>query len=134
MCTIANQFLINNICQSCGANEGWNGSKCVCSSGFFKINNVCRTCNINTNYNGVDCVCNLGFFGNRDNCASCHISCGFCNGPSSNQCTSCSDVTYTLRNGTCSRNGACPLGLYKNGQICSPCSSYCSACIDDNQC
>jgi len=37
ICSISGQYLINGSCQACGTNAGWNGSKCVCRTGFFLI-------------------------------------------------------------------------------------------------
>lgn len=135
LCTIPGEYLIDNTCQACKANEGWNGQICACKTGFFKINGVCQTCDPNTRYNGKDCVCNLGFYGTRDKCEKCHSTCSQCTGPAENQCTLCSDVSYNLKNGVCTRNDPCPSGLYLDtSKICKPCSAYCSTCVSENVC
>lgn len=81
ICTIPNQFLINNMCISCKVNEFWNSRECVCNTGMYKIGGICKVCDINSSYNGTDCICNIGYFGNSNNiCNKCHSSCGRCNG------------------------------------------------------
>lgn len=131
--------MINNECAACKKNEGWNGKECACVTGFFKIGGVCQTCDANSYYNGNDCICNLGFYGaGKDKCNKCHSSCGKCIGPQEDQCTTCSDVSFTLTKrgdcGICSRISPCPVGLYKDKDECKPCSSYCSECSSESVC
>ena len=126
--------MINNRCQKCAPNEGWNGQKCVCVSDYYKVNGSCQKCDINASYNGRECVCNHGFYEKRGKCEKCHHSCGKCKGPNANQCTSCSDVSYTLKDGYCTRGTPCPDGLFLNGKECKPCSSYCESCTTEDTC
>ena len=135
-CKSYEEHLIDNECKPCGLYEGWNGEACVCQTGYFKIDGYCRTCDRNTYYDGSDCVCNLGFYGNRDKCYKCHSTCGKCSGPADDECLTCTDVSYTLSNGKCSRNLPCPKGLYYNAdsKACKTCSSYCSHCESEEVC
>ena len=97
---------------------------------------MCRTCDLNSTYNGKDCVCNHGFYGNADKCNQCHPTCGKCSGPGAHECLTCTDVSFDLKNGYCSRNPVCPTGLFldEGSKSCRPCSSYCSSCTSDQHC
>lgn len=46
----------------------------------------------------------------------------------------CSDVSYDLKNGFCTRNSPCPTGLYLDKDSCKPCSSYCDTCESEQIC
>jgi proprotein convertase subtilisin/kexin type 5 len=136
-CTQAGVYLINGTCKSCDANAAWNGSRCVCRTGFFLINGKdCLTCDLNSFYNSTlqDCVCNRGFYGDRNLCQKCDATCGKCSGPNANQCLDCADVSLTLSNGVCAKPSQCVAGMYLNGTICRPCSAYCASCTDENTC
>jgi proprotein convertase subtilisin/kexin type 5 len=128
--------LIDNKCQTCVVNAGWNGESCVCISGYFMIGSACLTCDINSFYSPSlkDCVCNRGFYGNRTLCQKCHSSCGKCTGPNANQCVDCIDVSYTLSNGSCTQTSKCIAGLYLSGSECQPCMPYCINCNDGASC
>lgn len=139
-CTVVGENMIDGQCVACKEREAWNGKECACKTGFFKINGECLTCDPNSYYNGATCVCNIGFFGTgKDKCNKCHGSCAKCTGPQEDQCTMCSDVSYTLKKGPsgcglCTRNNPCPIGLYDDRGDCRPCSSYCSQCVSENVC
>lgn len=99
------------------------------------INNKCATCMNNSTFNGTDCICNQGFYLVNGTCSQCYSTCGTCFGQSSNNCLSCADVTYTLKNNVCIRLNQCPQGLYLNSNSsCTPCTTYCSNCTCDNDC
>ena len=102
---------------------------------YYKINGICQTCDINTFYDGTQCVCNLGFYGDGDKCYKCHETCGKCTGPNFNQCLTCSDVSYTFKNGCCTR-GECPVSLFYSpvSKQCEPCSSNCATCLSEEKC
>lgn len=135
-CKIADQYLISGTCQSCIANAAWNGTQCVCRTGFFLIGTECLTCDINSFYNSTlkNCVCNRGFYGDRTSCLKCDATCGRCSGPNANQCLDCTDVSLTLNNGVCSKPAACVAGMYLSGNVCKSCSAYCTTCSDENTC
>lgn len=128
--------MINNECKKCGLNQEWNEKerKFICQSGYNLIGNECKACEIGEFFNGIACECNLGSYRNGTKCETCHKNCGSCSGPNINQCLTCSDVTYTFKNGTCSKESACPKGLYQKGASCSPCSTYCADCVSDSTC
>lgn len=138
-CSVAGEYMINGACTPCRDNEGWNGKECACTTGYYKVNGVCITCAPNSFYTGKDCSCNIGFYGDgRNKCNKCHSSCGKCTGPAEDQCTMCSDVSYTFIKkgdcGICTRNSPCPVGLYNERGECKPCSSYCSSCVSESVC
>jgi proprotein convertase subtilisin/kexin type 5 len=122
-------------CVTCPTNGGWDGTKCSCASGFFLVGSDCVKCGTNTFYDGKNCVCNRGYYQTSLGCALCDSSCGNCEGPTSNQCLSCTDVTYTFSNGVCSK-GMCDPANYldTNSNTCKNCSPFCSNCTNDKSC
>jgi proprotein convertase subtilisin/kexin type 5 len=122
-------------CVTCPTNGGWDGTKCSCASGFFFVGGNCVKCGTNTFYDGTNCVCNRGYYQTSSGCALCDPSCGTCEGPAYNQCQTCTDVTYTLSNGTCSK-GICDPATYLDitSNSCKKCSPFCSNCTDDKSC
>lgn len=108
ICSVQGEYLISGSCQSCQSNQGWNGTQCVCRTGYYFIgnSNQCSTCSINSTYNSTirQCVCNRGFYGNGvESCSTCHATCGRCTGPEVDKCTECYDVSYTFNSGRCTR-------------------------------
>lgn len=128
--------MINNECKKIGINQEWNeiNRAFVCKKGFNLINGECKVCDISEYLDGAGCACKLGFYRNGLKCEVCHSSCGKCSGPSASQCLSCSDVTLTFNNGSCTKDKSCPRGLYQKGASCLPCSTYCSDCTSDCMC
>mmetsp|Transcript_5279 Transcript_5279/g.9692 ORF Transcript_5279/g.9692 Transcript_5279/m.9692 type:complete len:421 (+) Transcript_5279:367-1629(+) len=59
-------------------------------------------------------------------CKDCHSSCEACTGPSSSECTRCTE-NMNLNAGKC----VCNDGFYLDGQICKPCHSSCATCDGD---
>lgn len=63
-------------------------------------------------------------------CVACDPSCIECTGPSSSNCSSCSNYLY---NGTC--YGNCPSYTYSNSSVCYNCNSTCGTCYgNSNNC
>lgn len=140
--------LINGVCQACPANTNWNGSacnpicvgksqwngtNCVCLSGFYLIQNSCLPCDPNSVYNSVTqtCDCKVGYFGNFQLCTPCDASCSTCSQTGTSSCTSCPSGT-TLNSGMCIT--VCSAGnVLMNGK-CVACPVNCLSCSDPNTC
>jgi hypothetical protein len=68
---LQNYNLINGICQlsnssiNCPINSVWNGSQCLCITGFIMFNNYCQSnqisCSPNSYWNGLQCLCISGY-------------------------------------------------------------------------
>lgn len=97
-------------------------------NGLFLVNGRCQSCPLASTYNGTQCECNLGYFNVSNTCKQCNPTCSRCTGESANQCTACVDITYTLKDGYCTRNNTCPIGTYLNGSTCAKCGDYCQSC------
>lgn len=135
VCTVTGEYLINGTCQTCQSNSAWNGTQCVCRSGYFLINNVCTTCSSNSQYIRGQCVCNFGYFGNGQVCTACHSTCGTCTNSSSNGCLTCVNASYTFSSGICTQR-TCDSGYFLNSsaQRCDKCMDYCASCSDKSTC
>lgn len=119
-CKSCDQFI--TACQLCSST----GSSCTKCYGNYVISG-----------GGSSCVCPNGYYTSAtytsylDKCNSCDNSCLTCNGPSKNQCLSCS-AGKTLSSGTCScTHGTSPLGgcfSTCKDQGCQSCSTNASLC------
>lgn len=114
--------------QNCTANQTWNGMLCQCKTGYFIIGGTCMLCDVNSYYSNTQftCVCNNGYFGTWSQCSKCDSSCATCSGPGSNQCLTCSS-SAVFNNGFC--KVTCTPGTYANSlNQCSSCDSSCFTC------
>lgn len=59
----------------------------------------------------------------------CHTACSTCSGPSSDQCTSCSDPAKILLNGTCVCNTNANYFYTLGAPLTSSCQSGCPTCF-----
>lgn len=127
--------MINNVCQPCRTNSAWNGSACVCRTGFNLVNGNCIQCSANSQYLRGNCVCNLGFFGDGITCTPCFSTCGTCSNSFSNSCLTCVNISYTLTNGFCNLK-TCDTGSFYNSTTarCDKCIEYCATCINTVSC
>lgn len=162
-CNTAGQYVIDGYCQVCPPYSNWNGSACVCSSGYYLsgsscvrscvngtwngvtcvcwngyyiIGGTCQHCDINSHYDNTrfTCLCNDGYFGTWNQCSACDSSCATCSGPGYNQCTSCR-TGYNLNNGFCVQ--ICSAGQFLNStNQCQSCHTSCATCSGaaSNQC
>jgi cysteine-rich repeat protein len=102
----------NGICpnvSSCPINSIWNGTTCICNSGWFNISGACQQCPSGTTYNGIQCV----------NVAPvCPQNSNF--NYTINQCQ-CNSGLFNI-SGVCQQ---CPYGAYFNGLICVQSGTTC---------
>ncbi|KAM9742832.1 extracellular matrix organizing protein FRAS1 isoform 2-T2 [Menidia menidia] len=63
-------------------------------------------------------------------CMRCHESCSECRGPSQQECLSCSDLAYLLKDGECVSD--CGDGYYSQKGVCYACDSSCASCFPDD--
>lgn len=127
ICADPTQFLLNGACVNCIANSAWNGTSCVCNSGFHLINGACTTCPANNVWNGNSCICAQGYF-------LIGGVCNLCQPNSSWNGTSCvCNAGFNFINGTCATCPAmsvwvdsqktciCLSGYFMLNNICSTC-------------
>jgi hypothetical protein len=95
----------------------------------------CRTCWPNAHLSGQapnGCVCDEGFFGSPDasNCVgnSCHPTCGTCDRPGVDECTSC--LTNAALDGDAPTTCSCLPGFFPalDASNCVPCHETCMTC------
>ncbi len=114
--------------QNCTANQTWNGMLCQCKPGYYIIGGNCMLCDVNSYYSNTQftCVCNNGYFGTWSQCSKCDATCATCSGPGSNQCLTCNSGA-TFNNGFC--KVICAPGTYANNlNQCSSCDTSCLTC------
>ena len=131
-----------------GYYKDMNSNACLpCSSNCLTCvnsDNYCLTCGMSyglqTYLLATDCIfpCPNGFYPNSytNTCETCDISCLICTGPTSTECTACSNDTvngvstiYYLGIGQTICYATCPQGQYIDANIanlCQQCSSNCS--------
>lgn len=129
-CVCQTGYILNSgLCiQNCGVNSYWNGFGCICNTGYYIIGGVCQICDPNSYYSNTQftCICNNGYFGTWNNCTKCDPSCATCSGPTSLQCLTCPSNTI-FSNGTC--RSTCSAGTYLSSTFqCLPCDSSCTTC------
>ncbi len=128
--------MISEICQTCPENSLWNGTQCICRTGFFPIAGSCVECSSNSKFVSGQCVCNFGFFGNGLTCTACHSTCGTCSSTLSTNCLTCVNASYVFSSGVCTLR-QCNSGSYfsTSTQQCQKCSiDYCASCLTDRSC
>lgn len=132
---MSGEYLINSTCQPCQPNSAWNGTQCVCRTGFYSISGVCSQCSSNSQYIRGQCVCNFGYYGNGLTCSACYYSCGTCNNSLSSSCLTCANASYVFSNGVCTIK-QCDSGYFQNTttQTCQKCIDYCASCTDSITC
>ena len=124
----------NRICAACHSActecSGPNFNQCsACSTGYFlqPASTICL--NFCPNGYGEDTV-------NRV-CVSCDTSCSQCTGPTNTQCSACSPG-YFLQPSSTTCLDSCPVLYWADltNNICLPCDTSCSICLDgtNNQC
>lgn len=153
-------------CTSCSMEYTYEPGKCVkkCAEGQYADSNgqcqlchpSCLTCNGGSASSCTECgtkdhhqllflhkgecqaSCPSAFYGDTGNqeCKPCDATCSSCSGPSSSECTSCSQGRFLFQNGLCLLH--CPEGHYPEpiNKTCTPCSSSCKQCnpLDPNKC
>ena len=112
----------------CPTFSSWNGSTCLCVSGYYPISGSCSQCPINTNWNGSACACLSGFYLSGGNCISCpqfstyssieqKCICDSGYRVSETQCTSVCPTKSQWDGSKC----ACISGFYFIQNSCLPC-------------
>ncbi len=127
-------YMSGSLCTQNCVNGTWNGVTCVCWSGYYVISGTCRLCDANSRYDNTrfTCVCNDGYFGTWDQCSTCASSCKTCSGPANNQCTSC-PTGSSLSNGYCTPT--CASGQFLNSSnLCQSCMANCVNCFTATTC
>lgn len=148
LCNAFLHYVINGYCQSCPLNSQWNGTlclcqtgytmkdnTCVCSPGTYLIGSTCRACDVNAVYilSQRTCVCKGGWYGTFDRCSQCPSSCATCSGPGNDQCITC-PVNSQFSNGFCT-SSSCPSGYYTDGNNnCQACLNNCAVCSNASSC
>ena len=160
VCAAPDQYVINGFCQTCPINSAfngsacvcnsgyqmqngicvqncvnatWNGNTCVCWSGYYIINGVCRQCDPNSAYSNIQltCVCNAGYYGTWQSCTLCDSSCKTCSGAGANNCSTCHIGNPS--NGACSNT--CPARQYQAANnVCQNCTANCILCFTGSTC
>ncbi|XP_046698206.1 extracellular matrix protein FRAS1 [Silurus meridionalis] len=120
----------------------------VCPHGFFPKGRVCAACHPScvTCENDFECTacggslllsgrqcvaaCETGLYQDHTQCLSCHDSCSSCQGAGPQDCLSCADPAYLLKNGFCVAE--CGSGFYVSQSQCHACDSSCATCKPDN--
>ena len=160
-CVCKNQgmYVIDNVCRPCKLYSSWNGSACVCDSGYHNVSGicskictdgtwngqicvcnpgygfsggVCKRCSPYAYYNNVQkkCVCHDGYWGDGVVCTICDSSCKTCSGPGNTNCTSCS--SGSVSGGKCS--SSCQPGTYPSNGHCVSCTANCILCYAAKTC
>ncbi|EAR85854.2 transmembrane protein, putative (macronuclear) [Tetrahymena thermophila SB210] len=120
-----NQYYLNSSkwCSKCDSNcnQCTGPGNCQqCNQGYFMQNGVCVA------------SCSLGYYVNGYNCLACHQGCANCNGPLSNQCTSCTSK-YQLFTSECLIR--CQSGYFRDiDRICKQCTTGCDYCTNNLYC
>jgi proprotein convertase subtilisin/kexin type 5 len=155
-----NQCSLNNgqiLCLTCVSGYYLLNGKCstTCPSGYYQSASTqtciaclsnCLTCNNSTGcltcansiYTAPSCTgnCSSGLYWSTttNSCVSCYSTCATCYGGSSNQCSSCknvSGVAYYLYGSQCL--SVCPTGYYSTGLFCYQCTvANCQTCLNGN--
>ena len=122
----------SNQCNSCKPNATWNGSTCICWSGFNFINGACQQCDVNSVYSAsaATCICNNGYYGTWNQCNLCDSTCLTCSGPATNECTTCASGAPI--SGVCSTT--CIAGQYVLNNVCVACTPNCILCYTGTSC
>ncbi|KAJ7335557.1 hypothetical protein JRQ81_013498, partial [Phrynocephalus forsythii] len=126
--------------------------KPACSEGHFANDGVCEPCPewcqecIRGNSCKV-CVqpyhlhkgicwddCPSAFFADAIHCFPCNHNCRECEGPDSDDCTECANVSSVLYNGQCLEE--CPDGTYYDEETenCEDCDTTCLTCSSSTSC
>lgn len=138
-------------CDSCtpGLNRVLQGNECVCDTGYFEnsvgtcdiCDPTCKTCVDNdkkcTSCDAplimnsdacVPCPARTYFDPSVPLCKNCHPTCVSCQGPSANQCDSCSSEKNFVNGNTCE----CFTGDFFNAgsKLCEACDKSCLNCLD----
>ncbi|KAL4454553.1 hypothetical protein ABPG74_021758 [Tetrahymena malaccensis] len=153
-CQSGQQF--NNICLTCRVTDNriLNNNQCQCKQGYFespststticdKCQPKCLTCSNKSTCDSCDqnlffvldsskqCVCKDGYYEDSGVCKQCHYTCEKCNGPGSNNCTSCSQSkNRILKSNQCT----CQDFYFDDGSNsqCQKCHYSCQTCLNDN--
>ncbi|EAR98006.3 bowman-birk serine protease inhibitor family protein (macronuclear) [Tetrahymena thermophila SB210] len=146
----------NNICLTCRPTDNriLQNNSCQCKQGYFESLSSssticdqcqprCLTCSNKTTCDSCDqslqlilnssnqCVCKDGYYEDNGLCKLCHYSCEKCNGPGSNNCTSCiQSKNRIFKQNQC----ICLDSYYDDGsnQQCQKCHYSCYTC-NNNQ-
>ena len=127
ICNYAGQYVIDGYCQQCQQYSVYNGSACVCQTGYYISGGFCiQNCTANQTWNGMLCQCKPGYYIIGGTCMTCHPTCATCSGPGTNQCLTC-NTGATFNNGFCT--ATCGAGTYLNNlNQCSACDTTCLTC------
>lgn len=153
----AQSYALSNFCYSCSSFCSFcSQSGCsLCEKGYFVKGFFCENCIENC----VDCMdkqsckvceegflfdsftqtckrpCPVGYFYSEDLdvCVVCAAQCSTCFGPSSSNCTSCTEG-YLLFGTTCEHTTECPESFYQLNNTCYQCTSNCLTCKDSKNC
>jgi len=129
-------------CATCKEHSAKQSGICKCNTGYFQDNDKCSECTRNCNRWFLDeCLeCNFGYslfeggcifcaegtYFESGSCLSCDPSCDGCSGSESSNCDLCNFAENFEDDG--SGNCVCKAGLFRDGAVCSPCSSNCAQC------
>uniref|UniRef100_A0A8C5FU44 P/Homo B domain-containing protein n=1 Tax=Gadus morhua TaxID=8049 RepID=A0A8C5FU44_GADMO len=114
-------FLLEQQCHPCSpecTSCMLNASHCLsCAAQYLLFDHTCLG------------HCPLGFYA-QEECMHCHVNCMSCNGPESDDCTSCQNPKAVRYCGECLNQ--CPLSTYydQHTEKCRDCAESCLTCSD----
>jgi len=136
-CSSNSQTLCGVCGPSCATCSGPNDNQCTsCYTAHHLVSGSCIACTICGSNQFQISPCGST---TDAQCGACYTACLTCNGPASNECTSCADRSYAegshysvqdfwLNNGACDLCDTCPPGKYQTAACTTTADTQCASC------